>query len=42
MRDGSVIHANLFGRETKGIDCDELVEDAVSALMGNYGASGFE
>jgi hypothetical protein len=42
MRDGRVIHADLIGGEAKGVDCKQLVEDAVSALMGSYGAGGFE
>jgi hypothetical protein len=41
MSDGRVIKANSLGREARGIDCGQLVEDAVSALMGRFDAGPF-
>jgi hypothetical protein len=41
MSDGRVIKANSLGREARGIDCNQLVEDAVSALMGGFDAGPF-
>jgi hypothetical protein len=41
MSDGRVIPAELAGEEVPGIDCGQLVDDAVCALMGHYGEGPF-
>jgi hypothetical protein len=41
MSDGRVVPAELAGDEVSGIDCSELVDDAVCALMGHYGEGPF-
>jgi hypothetical protein len=41
MRDSRVISEELLRKLAKDVDCHQLVEDAVSALMGSYGAGEF-
>ncbi len=41
MRDGRVVTAELFSREARGIDCGQVVEKAVSALMATFDAGEF-
>jgi hypothetical protein len=42
MRDGRVIAAELAREDTRGIDCDRLVENAAHALMGGFDAGNFQ
>jgi hypothetical protein len=42
MRDGRAVAAELARGETRGIDCDRLVEDAAHALMGGFDAGSFQ
>jgi hypothetical protein len=41
MIDGRTISAGSIGEEIKGIDCDQIVEDAAFALMGRFDAGEF-
>ncbi len=42
MSHGRLIPADLLGREARGIDCDQLVEDAAYVLMGRFDAGNFQ
>ncbi len=42
MRDGRMIPADEIEREVRGIDCDQLIEDAAHALMGRFDAGSFK
>jgi hypothetical protein len=41
MIDGRVIPAEELGRQTRSVDYDQLVDDAVSALIGRFDAGPF-
>lgn len=41
MRDGGVISAEALGRIAEQVDCEELVGNAVSAIMGAFDAGEF-
>jgi hypothetical protein len=41
MRDGGVISEELLGKIAEDIDCDQLVENAVAAIMGGFDAGDF-
>jgi hypothetical protein len=41
MSDGRMISAELIGEDTAGINCFQLIEDAVFALMGRHDAGEF-
>src|SRR5262249_55401974 len=41
MSDGRMISKELLRNEAAGVPCDELVENAVAALMGNFSAGEF-
>jgi hypothetical protein len=41
MSDGRMISKELLRNEAAGLPCDELIENAVAALMGNFDAGEF-
>jgi hypothetical protein len=41
-RDGRVVAAGELQSEVRGIDCDQLVDDAAQALMGGFDAGSFK
>jgi hypothetical protein len=41
MSDGRVISADMIRGEAKGINCEQLIEDAAFALMGSFDAGEF-
>jgi hypothetical protein len=41
MRDSRALSEELLRKVAEDVDCDQLVEDAVTVLMGSYGAGEF-